>query len=225
MKEKKASGAAAVGIILLVLFLAFTAALTKVDVASPEPVGMPVGFSGWNLGVRNALGENSLCYTATELLGYFSILVAALSCLVGLFQWITRKKLSKVDKELLIVYGFYVLVVALKVFFDKVVIINYRPILEEGLPAASYPSSHTMLVCTIFGMGIAARFQGFFGTKGLRTAVCWIAGLLIVIMTAGRLLSGVHWLTDIIGSLLLSGAVVAFYTACIRKCRRNEKKK
>lgn len=222
MKEKKASGAVAAGLILLVLFLVFTAALTRVDVTSPEPVGMPLGFSGLNLRVREALGENKLCYIVTELLGYFAILVAAMSCLVGLFQWINRKNMWLVDKELFIVYFFYIIVVLLKFVFDYKLIINYRPILEDGLPASSFPSSHSMLVFTVFGMGMSARFKGFFGSKRLLKAADWVAGILIAVMIVGRLLSGIHWLTDIIGSLLLSGAIVAFYTACIRKFRKKE---
>lgn len=216
MKQKKASGAVLAGLILLLLFLVFTAVLRIVDVSSPEPVGKPVGLSGINVAAHALCGESELFEKITSLLGYFSLLVAALSCLLGLIQWITRKKLARVDRELLWIYLFYIIVLALKVFFDKVLIINYRPILEEGLAEASYPSSHTMLVCTIFGMAIAARYKSVFGTEGLRQAACWISGILIVLMTVGRMLSGVHWLTDIIGSLLLSGAVVAFYTACIR---------
>ena len=43
-----------------------------------------------------------------------------------------------------------------------------------------------------------------------------IAGF-TVFMVVGRLLSGVHWLTDIIGSIFLSAGLVLLYAALIRK--------
>jgi len=38
--------------------------------------------------------------------------------------------------------------------------------------------------------------------------LCWLAAVTAVV---SRLLSGVHWLTDIIGSLILSAALLCIY--------------
>jgi len=220
MRTKKSRGALGAGIILLLLFITFTFVISQIDVQGIGPGGSLVGLSSVNSFARDLIGSNSLCYTVSEWLGYLSLLVAALLCVVGLAQWISRRSLAKVDRELLWMYVFFVVVVLLYILFEYVVI-NYRPVLEDGELAASYPSSHTVLVFSVFGMAIAGRFGSIFGSRGLRTAACWISGILIAAMVVTRLLSGVHWFTDIIGGLLLSCCVVCFYTACIRRRRRN----
>jgi len=219
MKTNKKSHALGVGIFLLILFALFTGFVKMVDVQGIGPNDSLVGLATINGMVRDMIGTNDLCYLVTKLLGYLALLVAALFCLFGLIQWIGRRSLAKVDKELIFMYVFYVIVVGCYVLFEKF-IINYRPVLEDGVLEASYPSSHTMLVFTIFGMAIAGRFGTVFGSKGPRIFFSWVFGILIVVMIAGRLLSGVHWVTDIIGGVLLSGAIVAFYKACINSCRK-----
>ena len=201
MRTKKSSRALGAGIIFLLLFIAFTFVISQIDVQGIGPEGSLVGLS-------------------SEWLGYLSLLVAALLCVVGLVQWISRRSLARVDRELLWMYVFFAVVVLLYILFEYVVI-NYRPVLEDGELAASYPSSHTVLVFSVVGMAIAGRVGSIFGSRGLRTAACWISGILIVAMIATRLISGVHWVTDIIGGLLLSCCVVCFYTACIRRRRRH----
>lgn len=220
MRTKKSSRALGAGIIFLLLFIAFTFVISQIDVQGIGPEGSLVGLSTVNGLARDLIGTNDLCYTVSEWLGYLSLLVAALLCVVGLVQWISRRSLARVDRELLWMYVFFAVVVLLYILFEYVVI-NYRPVLEDGELAASYPSSHTVLVFSVFGMAIAGRFGSIFGSRGLRTAACWISGILIVAMIATRLISGVHWVTDIIGGLLLSCCVVCFYTACIRRRRRH----
>ena len=222
MRTRKSSRALSAGIIFLLLFIAFTFVVNQIDVQGIGPGGSLVGLSTVNGYARDLIGTNDLCYTVSEWLGYLSLLVAALFCVIGLIQWIGRRSLAKVDRELIWMYVFFVIVVLLYVLFEYLVI-NYRPVLEDGELAASYPSSHTVLVISVFGMAIAGRFGSIFGSRGLRTAACWISGLLIAAMIATRFLAGVHWITDIIGGLLLSCCVVCFYTACIRRRRRHTK--
>ena len=222
MSSKKRSHALAGGLVLLLLFLIFTYAVNTIDVQGIGPGGSLVGLAGINGYARDLIGTSSLCYSVSEWLGYLSLLAAALFCLCGLIQWIGRRSLRKVDRELLWMYLFFVIVVLLYIMFEYLVI-NYRPVLEDGELAASYPSSHTVLVVSVFGMAIVGRFGSIFGSRGLRTAACWISGVLIVAMIATRLLAGVHWFTDIIGGLLLAFCVVCFYAACIRRRRPKAK--
>ena len=219
MRTQKRSKALGVGILFLLLFIAFTFVVSQIDVQGIGPNGSLVGLASINGPARDLIGTNDLCYTVSEWLGYLSLLAAALFCVIGLAQWIGRRSLARVDRELIWMYVFFAVVVILYVLFDRVVV-NYRPVLEDGELAASYPSSHTMLVFSVFGMAIAGRFGSIFGSRRLCTAACWISGILIAAMVAARLLSGVHWVTDIVGGLLLSCCVVAFYTACIRRRRR-----
>ena len=219
MQTRKRNRALATGILLLLLFVVFTALVSQVDVQGIGPNGSLVGMAHINGPVRDLVGTSDFFYKISEILGYLSLLVAVLFCLCGLIQWITRRSLFKVDRELIYMYIFYVIVVLAYILFEFF-IVNYRPVLEDGELAASYPSSHTVLVVSVFGMAIAGHFGSIFGSRSLRRIACWISGLLIVAMVACRLLAGVHWLTDIVGGLLLAGAVLSLYTACLRRRRR-----
>ena len=54
----------------------------------------------------------------------------------------------------------------------------------------------------------------------LRKIIKFVIAAFTVFMVMGRLISGVHWLTDIIGGILLSMALVMLYYA-ICGCLRN----
>ena len=82
---------------------------------------------------------------ALALLGVFAIL--------GLTEWIRRKSLKKVDRELLAMLPSLVLMAATYFIFDKLLILNTRP---NGSGEPSFPSSHTMATTTIFLMAIIA---------------------------------------------------------------------
>ena len=51
--------------------------------------------------------------------------------------------------------------------------------------------------------------------KGLRIFLDGAAVLLIVVTVVGRLLSGVHWFTDILAGRLLSSALVMLYFSAL----------
>jgi undecaprenyl-diphosphatase len=124
-------------------------------------------------------------------------------------QWIQRRNILKVDGSILALGGFYIVVIAVYVLFENVVI-NYRPTLIEGYLEVSYPSSTTMLVTCVMPtamMQLRERIKN--GTA--RKCVLAVCAVFIVFMVVGRLVSGVHWLTDIIGGLLVSVGLVALY--------------
>ena len=129
---------------------------------------------------------------------------------LGLKQLIDKKSLKKVDKKIIYLGCFYVLMGLFYIFFEKV-IINYRPVLLEGDLEASYPSSHTILaVCICISSIIMNRY---YLKKNLLKYVNISTAVLMLLIVVGRLFSGVHWLTDIVGGLLLSSALCyLFYT-------------
>lgn len=197
--------------VLFVLFLVLIAAMSRVDVAAIGPQGSQIGLSHINQGVHNALGVHLSLYKATKLLGYAAILLAFCFVLLGMVQWLRRHSLRQVDGVLWKLGALYIAMLALYVFFEKVPI-NYRPILLEGetQPAASFPSTHTLLFCTV--LGSAALVAGKYLNRGKRPVqvVCWALAALGV---AGRLISGVHWFTDIVGGVLLSAALLLVFSA------------
>ncbi len=195
--------------VLFLTFIIFTVTVKTVNTAPIGPEGSVVGLSDINLEVFEALGESSFCYKLTQALGVFAILVGLCFGLLGLYELVKGKSLKAVDVDLYVLAGFYAALGIAYVFFEKV-IINYRPVLEDGELAASYPSSHTVL---IVGIMLTAVLQMSRRLKDsiLRGPVCAVLSLIALAAVLGRLLAGVHWFTDIIGGILLAGALTMLY--------------
>ena len=209
--EKKNKKRLVLGASLVVAFVLWTILVCFVDVRAIGPEGSSVGFAALNGFVHELTGVNWLLYTVTDWLGIVPIAVALGFAILGLVQLIKRKSLWKVDHSILALGVFYIVVMAAYIFFE-VVVINYRPTLIDGYLEASYPSSTTMLVMCVMptaAMQLNARIKN---TVLRRCAVIAIV-VFTAFMVIGRLLSGVHWITDIIGGVLLSAGLVMLYSA------------
>lgn len=199
---------------LFLLFASFTVVVTKVDVRSIGPENSSVGLATLNQWVFGSLGTSQAWYQTTEVLGYLAIVIALGFAALGLSQWIKRKSLLKVDCSILLLGVLYAMVAALYLFFEFI-IVNYRPIILDGGLEASYPSSHTMLIVCIMGTALLAFRRLFNQKNGWRIVLESTYILLIVIAVFGRLLSGVHWFTDILAGMLLSSALVMLYYSMV----------
>ena len=210
MKKEKRNLLICVGLILLSII--YTCLVKVVDVQPVGAEGSNIGFATINKFVFDNIGFNKVWYNITEILGYVPILFAGMYGLVGLSQLIKRKSLKKVDRDIWVLAGFYVVVLACYVLFEKIVI-NYRPIiLDEGLEA-SYPSSHTILSLCVFASAVYMIERYLKNQKTLRVVLGVAAVVLSVFTVIARGYSGVHWLTDIIGGVLLSLALLNFFVA------------
>lgn len=200
--------------ILFILFALFTLVVKMIDVQAIGPMNAKVGLATLNQAAASFFGVHEIWYTITDYLGYLAIAAAFAFALWGLVQFIRRKSLWKVDSAILSLAGLYILVVAFYVFFE-IVIVNYRPVLMEGVLEASYPSSHTMLVVAIMASAPIA-LKRLIGQHKAAVGIAQItAAIVIVVTVVGRMLSGVHWLTDIIGGVLLSAAIVMLYVSIL----------
>lgn len=191
------------------------------DVLPVSSGGTSIGFSHVNKAVFDFLGVNFIWYNITNALGILALLVACVFALCGFIQMIKRKSLFKTDKAILALGGLYVVMGALYVLFEKV-IINYRPIImpDNEFPEASFPSSHTMLVCVIIGS--AAILAGkYIKNRNASLILQILCGIIIITAVIGRMFSGVHWFTDIIGSILISSALLLLYSAVIQEPKQN----
>ena len=214
--EKKNKKRLVLGAILVVAFVLWTILVCFVDVRAIGPEGSSVGFAALNGFVHELTGVNWLLYTVTDWLGIVPIAVALGFAILGLVQLIKRKSLWKVDHSILALGVFYIVVMAAYIFFE-VVVINYRPTLIDGYLEASYPSSTTMLVMCVMptaAMQLNVRIKN---TVLRRCAIITIVAF-TAFMVIGRLVSGVHWITDIIGGALLSAGLVTMYDV-FGKCK------
>ena len=198
-------------------FILWTTALCLVDVKPIGPQDTAVGFATLNGLFHNLTGVHMILYAVTDWLGFVPLGFVMGFALLGLMQWIKRKHILKVDRSILVLGGFYAIVMAVFFLFE-ILAVNYRPILIEGNLEASYPSSTTLLVMCVMPtamMQLNARIRN----KILRRSVAFLIVAFTIFMVVGRLISGVHWVTDIIGGALLSAGLVVLYDF-FRHCRR-----
>ena len=198
-----------IGASLLAAFALWTVLLHFVDVRAIGPQGSSVGFATLNGYVHTLTGVNMSLYTITDWLGLVPIGVVSGFAVFGLVQWIKRKSLLKVDRSILLLGVFYIVVMVVYVFFEFVVI-NYRPVLINGYLEASYPSSTTMLVMCVMSTAIM-QFDSRIKNEVFKRCVIFAISAFIAFMVIGRLISGVHWFSDIIGGALLSAGLVMLY--------------
>ena len=194
---------------LLAAFALWTIAISLIDVQAIGPQGSTVGFATLNSMVHMLTGVHMQLYTITDWLGLVPVAFGLGFAILGLSQWIKRKSLCKVDRSLLALGSFYLVVLAAYIFFE-IVVINYRPTLIDGYLEASYPSSTTMLVMCVMPtamMQLHTRIK----THVFRRCMLILLAAFTVFMVVGRLISGVHWITDIIGGALLSAGLVILY--------------
>ena len=195
-----------------------TIALVKcVDIAAVGPAGTSVGLSHLNKAVHDLIGVHMFWYQVTNLLGFWAILCGAVFACIGLKQLIERKSLKQVDAKILAMGVLFVLLGIIYVLFEKVVI-NCRPVLMEGetVPEASFPSSHTVLAFVIFG-AVAMMLKDYLKDKRLVSMLQNACLVLILVSVVGRLISGVHWFTDILGGIFLSYALLMVFSGVLEK--------
>lgn len=196
---------------MIILAVIYTILVKIIDVAPIGPNNSEVGFSKINGFFHNLLGSNMTIYKITEILGIIPLLMAGIYAIIGLVELIKRKSLTKVDYEIYALAGLYVVVLGLYVFFEKC-IINYRPILIDGVLEASYPSSHTLMALCICGSSIIVNKRIFH--KKIFNLENKLSIFLMITIILGRFISGVHWFSDIIGAIFISLALLSsFYTA------------
>lgn len=203
--------------ILLAAFALWTLAVQHIDVQAIGPNGSSVGFAGLNGWVHDLTGVHMGLYVLTDWLGLIPMGFVLGFAVLGLVQWMRRRKLFRVDHDILLLGGFYLLVLILYLVFETVAV-NARPVLIDGRLEASYPSSTTILVLCVMPtamMQLRARIRN---TK-VRTIVLTILAVFTACMVVGRLIAGVHWFTDIIGGVLLSAGLVALYDAIEKKMK------
>ena len=210
-----------VGCILVLGFLVWTALIQTVDVEPMGQNGTDIGFATFNSLFHKLTGVHMTLYTITDWLGLIPVFVCMTFGGIGLIQVFQRKSIFKVDLDIIFLGIYYVIVVSAYLIFEMIPI-NYRPILIEGFMEASYPSSTTLLVLSVMP---TLNFQVNQRIKNtpVRKIICIMTSIISVFMVMGRLVSGVHWVTDIAGSIMLSFGIFYIYKAVVLLCKKEEK--
>lgn len=211
----KKSKIGVISLIFVFWFILWTILIAIIDVNAIGPNGSKVGFSVLNKFVHNFFGVNYALYIITDWLGLIPVAVCLGFAFLGAIQWIKRKRILKVDKDILLLGVFYVVVFGVYMLFEYLVI-NYRPVLINGYLEASYPSSTTMLTICVMPTALITLNKRI-KNKIIKNTVNYIIWAFIVFMVLGRLISGVHWFTDIIGGLILSIGLVLGYSYLVKE--------
>ena len=152
-------------------------------------------------------------YHITDWLGLVPIFCCMIYGAVGFVQLLQRKSLLKVDIDILLLGVYYVIVIFCYLIFEMIPI-NYRPILIDGRMEVSYPSSTTLLVSSVMPTAIFQIDRRIITPSTI---------LFSLFMLIGRTIAGVHWLTDIIGSVFLSaGLFLIYYANVLRLDKKRE---
>lgn len=216
--KKKEKNYLGIAICLLILFIIWTYIVKRVDVQMIGPKHSVVGLATMNRWFHRLTGVHMILYKLTDWLSLIPLFVVVGFTIMGLVQLMQRKNILKVDKDILLLGGFYIVVLVMFLFFENN-IINYRPVCIEGHLEASYPSSTTLLVMCVMPTTIL-QLQYRMQNIKRRKILIIVLSVFTAMMVLGRIISGVHWISDIIGGLLLSMGLVTFYDGLVQynKC-------
>ena len=203
------------GFLWLGLFGVWTALVQTVDVQCVGETGKAVGLATVNGWFHRLTGVHMALYTATDWLGLVPVAVCSAFAALGVKQLLQRKSLVKVDRDILLLGVYYTLVIACYLVFEMLPV-NYRPILIDGRLEASYPSSTTLLVLSVMPT-LVFQTRRRMKNGRLQKVIGLAVGVFSAGMVLGRLISGVHWLTDIAGAALLSRGLYCLYTGSVLK--------
>ena len=190
------------GIAFVVVFAIWTTLIQIIDVQPFGVNGTDIGFATVNVWFHELTGVHMTVYLLTDWMGLVPVFVCMLFGCIGFVQLVKRKSPCKVDYDILLLGIYYIVVIAGYLIFEMIPI-NYRPILIEGRMEASYPSSTTLLVLSVMPT-LIIQVNRRVENEVVKKVICILTVLFIVFTVAGRLICGVHWLTDIVGSVLLS---------------------
>ena len=194
---------------LLLVFVLWTFAISLIDVQVIGPLGSAVGFAAWNNYVHQCIGMRPALYILTDMLSLIPFGFVLGFAILGLVQWIRRGSVLSVDHSILLLGGFYLVVMGIYVLFEYLAI-NYRPVLIEGILEVSYPSSTTVLVICVMETG-AIEWKHRIQNPRFQRSVSVSSTIFTLLMIVGRFFSGVHWVTDILGGVFLSAGLVLLY--------------
>ena len=219
-------------LILFGAFIVFTFTISHADVQTVNAISAEtlnpvdeteeVGLATLNLRVAEKVSYHKNMVTVSKVLGIVAILLAVFFMALAVLEMIARKSILKADKDLYILGAFYILVILLYIMFDALAL-NYRPVLLKEELEPSYPSTHTLIGICVFATS-AMQFKNRIPQKAVNLTAVILCIVSCVAIVVTRLLSGVHWFTDIIGGILLSAFLISLYLVGIDLVKNKKEK-
>ena len=203
--------------ILLFVFIVFTILVKTVDVHYISGVGY-LGFYNVNMSIYQSvieLGKTGTFDKLTDIGLYLSFAVVLVFAVIGLVQLIKRKSLKKVDPIIYVLLATYVISVAFYFIFE-IVKINASPLSTPEKIKASYPSSHILFFSVFLSTGVIALFHYLNANKIIKLCSYVLVAIVCLMFSISRLYSGQHYLTDVIGSVLLSLLIISLFISLKR---------
>lgn len=151
----------------------------------------------------------------TDIILIASIAVLGVFAILGFCQLVRRKSLKKVDKPLLAMLIPLVLMAITYFIFDKFLVLNIRP---NGSGEPSFPSTHTMVVATIFLL-TAIILPNYIKSKTTRVIMNIVMLLFIALVSVGRVLANMHWVSDVVGGLIFAVIFATIYYLTLRRVK------
>lgn len=182
--------------ILWLILLIFTILVSFVDVKIFNVTNTKIGLYSLNkIFLVNSINSNYINIISNGIF-LICLLVIILMLLLITFEYFKTKKINKNNLNFFI---HFLIMVLIWIIFDKILIINYRPILINGNIEGSYPSTHVM-VSTFVLLFLSDQLKKIFKND----KIFYIISIgLIIIQSISRILLTMHWFTDIIGGLLI----------------------
>ena len=208
------------GSIFIGVFIIWTVLIQMIDVQPLGVNGTNIGFSKINCWFHQFTGVHMEIYYITDWLGLVPVFICMIFGGIGFVQLMKRRSLLKVDFDIVFLGIYYVIVIFCYLIFEMIPI-NYRPILIGELMEVSYPSSTTLLVLCVMPTLIEQvdrRLESVIFKKIIKAFVICFSALMVF----GRLISGVHWLTDIVGSIMLSLGLFCIYKSSVLLCYKGK---
>ena len=169
-----------------------------------------------NSAIFDFFGVNKAWDKVTDILLCTILAVFAVFGIMGIVQLVKRKNIIKVDKELVCMIPILILMVIIYAVFNKIWIINYRPVLIDGVAEVSFPSSHVLASFTLSLMMMIA-LPKYIEKKKRRIVIDVMLGLLVAAIAFGRVASGMHWFSDVCGGIVFGIILVVTYVVILRK--------
>lgn len=206
------------------LFIILTVLVLVVDVKVNDVTGTDIGLSTFNE-FFNDLPKNNIWDQISDIVMYISLASILVFVGIGIYQWIKRRSLKKVDFEIMFLGVFIVLMVGFWLVFDKLVVINYRPMKINGEIESSYPSTHVMVV-TFLLFASCYFINKKWNTKLVNVLSYTVASIIVIATSIFRVAAGMHWVTDVLGGILLGIVLyLGFLSVILLHQQRLDKKK